>query len=259
MFHGALAFNSHLQAWDVGNVKKMGSMFKSAWAFNSRVRDWDVSSVNDMSNMFNGAKAMQFRRGNLELWDVRNVTKTWNMFEGASNFKQDHVKKWGQLVTEMSMPAPYRQRAFKKAVKKAGLEGERKQVEQDIEEAEKALEKIKDAASKGRVNQVGRNIKKAEEYRQKKMQERKDIDKRLQNIVRQFEKDAVKDWECLTEEEKRPYINQVKEQQLVQAKEKVRQEVCKSRLLALSYFLGWLPSLVLLSRHSSVAMQQMIK
>ena len=95
MFSFASAFNQPLNAWDVGQVTSMDSMFYSASAFNQPLSAWDVGQVTSMSSMFLSSGGA--------LSDCNRLA-THASFEAQIPWVWDY--EWGALGCPPSPPAP---------------------------------------------------------------------------------------------------------------------------------------------------------
>ncbi|KAL7523593.1 hypothetical protein ACHAXR_000246, partial [Thalassiosira sp. AJA248-18] len=84
LFSGKSTFNEDISDWDTSSVTDMKFMFDST-DFNQPIGGWNTSSVTDMSYMFARSEFNQPIGG----WDTSSVTTMWHMFFVAANFNQD--------------------------------------------------------------------------------------------------------------------------------------------------------------------------
>ena len=89
-FRHCARFNDDVDAWQVGAVTNVTSMFQGAAVFNQNIDSWRVASVTDMSTMF--ANAHQFNQP-LNSWQTSSVTDMSDMFNNAEKFNQN-INSW---------------------------------------------------------------------------------------------------------------------------------------------------------------------
>ncbi|KAL7530149.1 hypothetical protein ACHAXR_005107 [Thalassiosira sp. AJA248-18] len=92
LFNGKSTFNEDISDWDTSSVTNMNYMFYQAAGFNQPIGGWDTSSVTTMYEMF-AYSGSGFNQP-IGDWDTSSVTDMNSMFYGATAFDQD-LCKWG--------------------------------------------------------------------------------------------------------------------------------------------------------------------
>lgn len=110
MFYKCTKFNTDINHWEVGGIKKMRSMFNQASSFNQPLDKWNTQRVVTMEYMFGGALSFNQPIGD---WRLESINSMNYMLENTPEFLQN-LDKWFEMFLEKKgkYPVSYQSLAF---------------------------------------------------------------------------------------------------------------------------------------------------